>query len=144
MVKCADCGYLAVRSKVDYSLGEAAIDFRDKGAVAIGYDDKGMNQHTLHELMPLCFARQPYLRNAIKKIDEQKNRNDEVRRIINQEIDCKGFTDWQQGFTPKEHREMLDRERLLQWQSEREKDDRFLDNKRIGLIGVIALLNLPW
>lgn len=117
MVKCADCGFLAVRSKVNYSLGEATIDFREKGTVAIGYDDKGMNPHALHELMPLCFASQSYLRDEIKRNnkDKNKNQNDEIKRIINQEINCKGFTEWKQGFTPKEHREMLDRQWERRW-----------------------------
>ncbi|MFC2059004.1 hypothetical protein ACFLTS_05140 [Chloroflexota bacterium] len=127
MGKCADCGYLAVRSKVDYSLSEASVDYRNKGAVAIGYDDTGQNQHQIHELFPLCFARQPYLKDVIKKIDDTKNKNDEVKRVINEEIpegDCKEFTEWQQGFTPKEHREMLDEKWKMEFQKQREEDDR--------------------
>ena len=73
MHKCADCGYLAVRSKADYSLGEAASDFRERAAIALGRDDKGRNQHPLHEKIPLCFARQPYLGDATKNIKDRDN-----------------------------------------------------------------------
>ena len=140
MVKCADCGYLSVRNKIDNHLGEAAIDFREKGAVAQGSDEQGRNQHPLHELMPLCFARQPYLRDASKQIDKQKNQNDEVKRIINQEIGetCNEFTPWQQGLTPKEHREMIDRERMLRMEDERRRNDRKWHWIELGILVVGA------
>jgi len=48
----------------------------------------------------------------------------EFKDAINEEIECESFMEWRQGFTPKEHREMLDRERLLKWQAEREEEDR--------------------
>jgi hypothetical protein len=43
---------------------------------------------------------------------------------IQEERECPDFTEWHPGFTPKEHQEMLDRQRLLEWQAEREDDDR--------------------
>jgi len=106
---------------------EPSADFRESGAVPNTTDDKGMTPHALHETIPLCFARQPYLRDAIKEIDKNQNLHDEVKRIINKEINCetcKEFTDWQQGFTPKEHREMLDRRWMLDFQAKREEDDK--------------------
>ena len=124
MVKCADCGYLAVRSKVDYSLGEATSDFREKGMVAIGRDDRGMNQHPLHENIPLCFTRQPYFRDATKNIKNRDNPFEEVKAMIQKDIDCKEFTTWQQGFTPKEHREMQSIKEQREWQEKQRKSDR--------------------
>ena len=47
-----------------------------------------------------------------------------VLEVITKERLCSAFTPWQQGFTPKEHREMLDRQELLRWQADREDADR--------------------
>lgn len=147
MCKCADCGYLAVRSKVDYSLSEAASDFRERARIAIGTDDRGMNQHPLHEKIPLCFAIQPYLGNATKNIKDRDNPFEEVKTIIKSNNDCKGFTDWQQGFTPKEHREMLDRQELRNWQEKQRKNDRwfrFWEILAFILAGAVVAFIAAW
>ena len=138
MGKCADCGYLSVRNKDDYSLGEPSINFREKGQVATTWDDKGRNPHSLHEPIPLCFARQPYLASATEKIKDKKNPFKEVRDVIQENNDCKEFTHWQQGFTPKEHREMIDRERMTKWQTEREEADRKWRSKQQWKLVVVA------
>jgi len=39
-------------------------------------------------------------------------------------VECPDFTPWFLGFTPKEHREILDRQKLLEWQATREDEDR--------------------
>jgi hypothetical protein len=133
MRKCANCGYLSVRNKADYSLGEATIDFREKGKVPIAYDDKGCNPHALHEAIPLCFARQAYLASKAKEIEDRNNPVKEVKAIIQEENDCKEFTDWQQGFTPKEHREMMAREEMRRWYSGQQW-------KLVAVAGVFVLL----
>lgn len=145
MGKCANCGYLSVRNKDDYSLGEPSIDYREKGQVATTWDDKGRNPHSLHEPIPLCFARQAYLRDATKAIKDRKNPYEEVKAIIQGDNDCKEFTDWQQGFTPKEHREMMDRQKLQEWQDKREQIDRdWYTNqerylvRRAGIYAIVA------
>ena len=115
MRNCADCGYLSVRNRADYGLVEPDIDFRRKGIVATGYNDEGQNPHPLHAPIPLCFAMQPYLGGATKNIQDRKNPSDEVKKIIQADNDCREFIDWQQGFTPKEHREMMDRKKLRCW-----------------------------
>jgi hypothetical protein len=124
MSRCADCGYLTVRNRVDNSLGEAAIDYREKGAVAMGIDDKGMNLHSLQERLPLCFARQSYLENATSNIKPRDNPVQEVVAIIQRDIQCAEFTTWRQGFTPKEHREMIDRQFMMKMEEEHRKNDR--------------------
>jgi hypothetical protein len=113
--KCAECGYLTVIRMRDRSLIEASSDFRERGAVPNELDDKGGNQHSRHEVIPLCFDRQLYLRDAIKTIDKQNNQNDEVKAVINKENDCAKSIKWEQGFTPKEHREIMDRQAMLDW-----------------------------
>jgi hypothetical protein len=78
----------------------------------------------------LCFARQPYLGDATKNIKDRDNPFEEVKAIVQRDNDCKEFTDWQQGFTPKEHREILDRQRQLDFQVKREKEDKEWRNEQ--------------
>ena len=56
-----------------------------------------------------------------------------VEHVIGKDRDCKDdFVRWRQGFSPKEHREMMDRERMLRWQAEREEADRSYRLKESG------------
>ena len=50
MVRCAACGFLALRNLEDRSLSEAEYSFREKGSVATG----GTGQRLYHD-MPICF-----------------------------------------------------------------------------------------
>jgi hypothetical protein len=50
-----------------------------------------------------------------------------VFKIITRDRNCDKagkFTNYQQGFTPKEHKEMMDRKEMLEWQAKREEADR--------------------
>ncbi len=125
MVKCADCGYLAVRNINSYCLDEAGSDFREKGAVALGRE-YGRNQYNLHEQRPVCFVQRYDLRGEIKSVfvAGKKDETGCVLQVITKERECSEFTDWQQGFTPKEHREMLDRQWMIDFQAKRENEDR--------------------
>ncbi len=127
--KCADCGYLTIRNRKIYSLDEADIDFREKGIVPTVYDEVGRNPHKLHRDLPLCFVGNSYLSNAIKNIKHNDNPFDEIKEIIQTENDCKEFTEWRQGYTPIEHREMLDRQWMLDYQTRREEADRAWQHK---------------
>jgi len=136
MVKCADCGYLSVRNKRDNHLSEAINDFREKGAVAQGYDEIGHNPHQLHEIAPICFVRSYNLINECKpEISPQK-----VSQVLNNDRPCKEFMKWQQGFTPKEHREMIDRQKLLEYQSQQRKEDKHWRIIELIVLGGIATL----
>jgi hypothetical protein len=51
--------------------------------------------------------------------------------LFDRERKCGEFADWQQGFTPKEHRELIDRQKLLErednwqkFQAQMAEDDR--------------------
>ena len=123
MVKCSECGYLTVRNMNTYCLDEAGSDFREKGMVALGRE-YGRNQYPLHEAIPLCFARCQYLGEKVKNITQKNNPTEEVSRIIKEETKCTGFVKWQQGFTPKEHGEMIDRQWMMKYQERREREDK--------------------
>jgi len=115
MVKCAECGYLAVRHLETRELREAEGTYRDTGEIP---RDLNRPKH-LYAEVPLCFEH-------LRIFDPHQCASATGRQgVLQAEIGpCVGFTKWDLGFTPKEHREMLDRQRLLEWQAEREDDDR--------------------
>lgn len=43
---------------------------------------------------------------------------------INKERQCEGFVKWSQGFTPKEHQDMLDRQWKVEYERRRDQEDR--------------------
>lgn len=115
MVKCSDCGFLTVRNVTTRGLEEAGDDFREKASIPT-IDPQGGRPHAQHEQRPLCFARCHNLGDEISKgivagTDEVRS----VKQVIHNERECGEFVKWQQGFTPKEHREMIDRQSDRKW-----------------------------
>jgi len=130
MAKCADCGYLTVRIKSSYSFGEAPSDFRERGVVPVIYDEQGRNQHPFHEQEPICFILKKDLKKEFKTETTKGNNTVSAFNVLHKYRDCDttdttlGFTEYRQGFTPKEHREMLDRQWMLDFKEKREQEDR--------------------
>jgi hypothetical protein len=62
----------------------------------------------------------------------------EFKSAICEERSCEGFTNWQQGFTPKEHREMLDRLRLQEWQDKQRREDKRWRIIELVILGVMT------
>ncbi len=111
MGKCVDCGYLAVKNKETRQLEEAEASFRGVGHIPPSDSYKQSNRH---EPQPICFVWAKDIRDEIFKrvgvTGKSQSVEGEVLAVINEEQGCGNkFTDWQQGFTPKEHREMIDR-----------------------------------
>jgi len=114
MVKCVDCGFLALLDeRGGQPLIEASVIYRERG-VAPSYTLPGST--TTYDHDPVCFAQ------AVNFLDTNIRRG--IYSFVRTEKECSSFTPWQQGFTPKEHREMLDRQKMLDWQAEREDKDR--------------------
>jgi hypothetical protein len=67
-----------------------------------------------------------------------KKEKEKVRSEIQRERECKSFTTWKSGSTPKEHREMIDREAMLKWQAEREEADRKWRSRQDWRLVIIA------
>ena len=67
---------------------------------------------------PLCFERKYNLR-----AEAQSDAPNDVLKVIQKDRDC-DIREWNQGFTPKEHKQMLLDERQRAWQVEREEADR--------------------
>ena len=137
MVKCIDCGYLTVRHTFERNLVEA------EGTIRFG-ENWPVQQKTnicLYERRPLCFVMARRIGNKDGDYSAL-----EFKDVINELIECEYFTRWQQGFTPKEHREILDRQQLLQWQDKREEKDRQFreresnSNKRYRIIELVFVV----
>jgi hypothetical protein len=122
MVKCAECGFLAVRLRQERILAEAEGNYRETGELPVEFPGK---QYYVYEEVPLCFERlrQFSLHQCRSTVGRQE--------VLQQDIGpCVGFTEWRQGFTPKEHREMLDRREMRDWQEKQDAkrtSDRRLD-----------------
>ncbi len=123
MVKCADCGLLALRHYETRKLCEAEPEWRRTG-VFVCDDAK-----RLYSGPVLCLA----------KIQILPSVNDERACFaeVAKDRECGSFLPWQQGFTPKEHMEMrLSREMIeseQRWreaQAERERRWREEDVER--------------
>ncbi len=122
MDKCADCGFLAARNIDTRNLDEVEREFRRSGeppnqimaGKEIGYP--------IHKRYPVCFVQEYDLLDLFEKIN-----GDEYKRflvVIDEERRCEPFTTWKQGFTPKEHQEMIDRQWKLDFEAKREQEDR--------------------
>jgi hypothetical protein len=125
MVKCADCGFLALRNQFTGQLDEGDEDYRRTGMPPLRkksnqpggprsfldnpYDFPFANP-------PICFVQAFNLGDEFS-VEPSQILPEMALDVLKNERDCgerELFTSWQQGFTPKEHREMLDRQRRLQ------------------------------
>lgn len=133
MVKCSDCGYLASRNVQSRLLEETEQEIRKEGSSVEAINTgKPMDKYE----PPICFMRSTeYKSFPLTVFDEYK---DAIRSEIQRERDCNLFTLWQQGFTPKEHREMIDREWMQKREDERRKDERAWQTKQGWQLAMVA------
>ena len=119
-VKCIDCGFLTLRRWTDKQFVEADNEYRKTTSLP----DSG--PPIVHEHMPLCFRRQTDLRKEIGQAANDKFdvKQKDILSIIQKARLCHGFRKWCQGFTPKEHLEMLDREEWRRWQADESRKNR--------------------
>lgn len=127
-VKCADCGYLTILQKhPDRALAEVDREIRKTGDPPVKH-----HQGQEFENWPLCFVHRYELKHEFDEANEQSRQNSRQQNflaVINlprncEPVDCKGFVEWKQGFTPKEHYEMMLSAEMLAIQHRREDDDR--------------------
>jgi hypothetical protein len=129
MARCADCGFLSVRSTSTHDLHEVRANWRETGGVPREYISE-----------PRCFVR------AIRLEDERPSPETGEQsgfvEIIGRERNCPKFFPWMQGYNPRDHLDMLhektlreleakQRERDQQWQAEqRQKDKEWQEEQR--------------
>ena len=138
MVKCTECGFLAYRNLEDRSLVEAEKQFREagfppqpdhpvQGSIS---DGMTMSHGGGFGATPLCFANAanlPAEADTTEYDGEHPSISHNVQptlKVITMERECTAFTAWQQGFTPKEHRDMLDRQRSIDREAQQRRSDR--------------------
>src|SRR5947209_1382096 len=101
MVRCADCGFLAVRNWQTRALAETESLMRHEGEAPPIFNTPGS---AFYERTPICFVRAWDLPEEAGALDNKAA----FLRVVQHERVCAAYTPWQQGFTPREHREMLD------------------------------------
>jgi hypothetical protein len=146
MVKCSECGFLAIRNAETRNLEE--VEFKPRQSGDIG--KLGVQRYVL---IPVCFAMVANFDEEIEELrkspeyTEKRNGYGQVtwpqwstfvKVVLNKERECESFTRWHQGFTPKEHREMLDRQEMLKWQADREDADRKWRTRQRWYMVIIA------
>lgn len=112
MVRCKDCGFLAIWYRINRKFEEAPELFREKGALQT-------TSHVDALYQPACFVRMADLSDEIIKSSDGYTatyREDIANlKVIARERNCDGYFQWIQGFHPKEHQEMLDRKSERRW-----------------------------
>src|SRR5262245_3286075 len=80
-VHCRDCGFLALRHRIERRLAEAELETRETGTLPI---DPG-RQYTLYEYTPICLKRAYRL---YAEVEPNKHEQKELVRIINEPREC--------------------------------------------------------
>jgi hypothetical protein len=149
MVKCADCGFLAQRHVETRELRDAEGHYRKTGDIPRFHAHGQVTSYLpgeQYEVVPICTERQ---------IDFAEISGQTIEQAIQEERDCPQSRDWIPGVYPKELREMVDREKLLEWQAKEGKaqrdwqsEERTRDNKWRALemfliaAGVVAAITI--
>jgi len=116
MVKCADCGFLALRDSATGQFVEANDEMRETGRP---------HQQLDVSLYPMCFKRVINVQQlAMDLPDSITGRDVRVLAVIQEKRECCDFAEWQPDFNPREHQEKIDREEERKFQDARLKEDR--------------------
>ncbi len=129
MAKCSECGFLTCREAKSGQLIEIVDFHRRTGKVPAFLSSSGVMN------LPICFINiYDLMREAVNIAGTNATAEIDwspfVSQIITMDRKCPlqsntlGFVEYQQGFTPKEHREMMDRKFLIELEDNRRKNDR--------------------
>jgi hypothetical protein len=112
MVKCADCGFLAIRDIGDSTLVSARSEIRQSlpGEIVLYLTTGG------HQSLLECAER------AIDMIGEVRSSPEEYSLsqfsvIIHRERSCQQYLQWRPGDSIREHREYKERQQFQDWQT---------------------------
>jgi len=108
MVRCADCGFLAVQNYTTRALEEVELGIREEGSNpdmlssmlqrAAGHEPLA---RTMYKMPPVCFVRAADIRGECNKVSGTMPHM--VKSVIWQERKCTSFVQWLPGCSPKEH-----------------------------------------
>jgi hypothetical protein len=126
---CAACGFLSLRDASSRQLVEVEAIIREDGRIPQVWGQQTGFQD-MYPPWPICFQRAWPLMEEMRaaltlfpNAPQQEKTTLAMNKVINLKRPCLGFTPWQQGFTPKEHRERLDREWKLKFETEQRRKD---------------------
>lgn len=131
--RCETCGFLALRNRITGLLDEAPQEYRWRAEIPKFRNPsvKGIQpiMSSFYDYpysgIPICLVRAYPLHNEFTNQEQATEK--EIFGTLEKERDCADrglFTAWKQGFTPKEHREMLDRQLMIEREDRRDKDMR--------------------
>ncbi len=107
---CKECGFLAVQHRITRQLEEADKAHRGSGDSAHYVGQVGY-QGRIYEDVPICLVRAADFAEEIKTPTNPYARNC-VLAVIARERDCNSWVRWKQGFSPKDHKDMIDSESI--------------------------------
>ncbi len=123
MVRCADCGFLAIlQTSPQRGLVEVDRELRDGNLPALTSAD---GIRLAFRPLPICFLRKFELEQEYRKCQSPGHPNEpkDFSTVINSQRQCDGFVKWVQGFSPREHHEIIEETELRENQREREEAD---------------------
>jgi hypothetical protein len=147
-IKCGDCGYLGLR-RGDGMLIEADGRYRTAGVRDVRHSPMPFGGRTItdaspripsvdlvDEELPRCLIRPEvdYRKKveALYRLDGRLTNEaaakaanvdrKDVGRVLQEEWHCDKFERWRPGRAPKELQDMVDRERMLEWQKAQERE----------------------
>jgi hypothetical protein len=133
MVKCVQCGLLAVRHTETEQLREVTLEYREywENLLAKPANPPGQLEQRYNPV-PACIV---MAANLSKVVGDVPPFPAKVSKVITMERECDKFVAWMQGHTPREHQDRILAERMLEKQQEREnnrlKEDReYRDEQR--------------
>ncbi len=99
-VRCKQCGFLTVVNAKTRELVSAEIALRELGRLP------GDGKFYIYDERPLCFVLAADIPAEMGQHPDDSTRMVAVSRVR----ECDKLVPWRQGFTPKEHQEMIDRQ----------------------------------
>ena len=136
-VRCQDCGFLTMRERHSRALLEVEESVRKTGTnpnfgvpAFIRSQAEPHPAEILYVTQPICFVQAANLYAEAKEMSDDAGAKTNLL-VMTSERDCAKFTKWQQGYSPREHKAMLDSKEQQRWNDERlEKDRRRQEEQR--------------
>ncbi len=121
MARCAECGYLAVRNRNTQQLEEVGQHYRDTGE-----SPKTSTGFPAWDSTPMCTRKAFDLAKEMKAFDASS-----VLEVISKERNCRNATSYMPGYSPRDHYEKENMDRITQLQAEiRERDRQWQQEQR--------------
>ncbi len=142
-IKCACCGFLSIRNLSAKTLEEVDLDKRQTGNFP-GRAGTPFGQGVLtYDLTPTCFVLAFNLKQECREGMPEEGMipgEGKILQVIHKERVCPGFTPWEQGYSPKEHKDKLDENQRQKKEEEQRKADRRFEITLMILSGLFGIV----